>query len=98
MKKEQYILVGIILLTALIVIPIFVNTIITKKWRNKVKDEADYWKWGIIYYNPEDSRIFLPSKMGLGITLNFANPVSIIISAIFAVIIIIMLFLNFSKP
>ncbi len=74
------IFVVLIILFAIISTAItFYNTIVTKKWRNKVPNEEEYWKWGFIYYNPTDSRIFLPKRTGLGYTLNFAKPISIII-------------------
>lgn len=32
------------------------------------------WKWGILYYNPEDNRIIVPKKIQwMGVTFNFAN-------------------------
>lgn len=89
-KTEQYIVLGIVLVAVLITIPIFVNTIITKKWRNKVENESEYWKWGVIYYNPNDKRIFLPKRTGLGITFNFARPISIIITAALLILIFIL--------
>jgi len=37
----------------------------------------DPYIWGIIYFNPKDSRVFVPKKIPwAGITLNFANPFS----------------------
>ena len=87
MTFEKYIFIGIVLIAILITIPIFINTIITKKWRNKVPNESDYWKWGVIYYNPNDKRIFLPKRTGLGITLNFAQPISVILIVLSIIII-----------
>lgn len=44
-----------------------------KKWHNDPKN----WKFFGIYYNKEDQRIFVPKAFyRMGITLNFANPVS----------------------
>ena len=59
---------------------IFYNTIITKKWRNKVANEAECWKLGVFYFNPTDKRLFLPKRSGLGITINFAHPAGILIT------------------
>ena len=40
----------------------------------------DPYKWGIIYFNPQDSRVFVPKKIPwAGITINFANPLSYLI-------------------
>ena len=89
MNSGQVFLWAIIIIAILFSALTFYNTIITKKWRNKVINESDCWKWGIFYYNPLDKRIFLPKRTGLGITLNFANPVSIVVICgilVFAVI------------
>lgn len=36
------------------------------------------WKLGFFYFNKEDKRLFPPKRFGLGWTVNFANPLSII--------------------
>ena len=37
------------------------------------------WIWGIFYFNRKDKRIFLPKRIEwMGITINFANPKSIL--------------------
>ena len=50
--------------------------------------EINHYKFGIFYYNPNDGRIIVPKRIKyLGLTLNFANPLSYgIIIAIFAII------------
>jgi len=36
------------------------------------------WIWGILYFNPDDPRIFPPKRIAwMGWTINFANPYSI---------------------
>jgi uncharacterized membrane protein len=32
------------------------------------------WKWGLIYYNPDDPALIVEKRYGLGYTFNFANP------------------------
>ncbi len=40
--------------------------------------DPNNWKWGVFYYNPNDSRIFPPKRIEwMGWTINFANPKSI---------------------
>lgn len=74
--------------SVLITIPIFYNTVITKKWRNKAEGEANSWYlWGF-YFNPNDKRMFLPKRSGLGLTINFANPWAVIIFVVIIVLII----------
>ena len=41
--------------------------------------EPKNWKWGIIYYNPSDSRTFVPKSVGIGWTPNFARPISYVV-------------------
>ena len=44
------------------------------------RTNPEYYKWGIFYYNPQDSRIILPKRIPwMGWTLNFANLWSYII-------------------
>ena len=38
---------------------------------NRQNDE--FWKWGILYYNPNDSSIWVDKRFGIGWTLNFAH-------------------------
>ncbi|MCY9663094.1 DUF5808 domain-containing protein [Paenibacillus chondroitinus] len=47
------------------------------------KDRKHY-KLGIFYYNPDNKSIFVPKRLGLGWTINFARPISWII--IFAIV------------
>jgi uncharacterized membrane protein len=38
------------------------------------------WKAGLFYFNKKDKRIFLPKRLKwMGYTINFANPVSLIV-------------------
>lgn len=37
------------------------------------------WKLGLFYYNKEDKRLFPPKRWGFGWTVNFANPLSVIV-------------------
>lgn len=67
---------------------VFINTIVTRKWRDKVPGEAESWKWGVFYYNPNDDRIMLPKRTGLGFTLNFARPGAIVLF-MFALVVIL---------
>ncbi|MBW4360397.1 DUF5808 domain-containing protein [Flavobacterium taihuense] len=45
-----------------------------KETWEKWKKDPNKWKWGGIYYNKEDNRLFVPKKIEwMGITINFAN-------------------------
>ena len=42
--------------------------------------DSNNWKLGIFYFNPKDKRIFPPKRIpGLGWTVNFANPLSVLV-------------------
>ncbi|MBK6381799.1 MAG: hypothetical protein IPO01_07520 [Chitinophagaceae bacterium] len=54
------------------------------------------WKWGWIYYNKDDKRIFPPKRnKKMGWTVNFANPISII--AIVVLFVVISLIVRYFK-
>jgi len=43
-------------------------------------DNQDNYKWGFIYFNPNDSRVFVPKSVNwMGYTMNFANPVTYLV-------------------
>ena len=88
---------GIIIFALLFSVITFYNTIITKKWRNKVINESQCWKRGGFYYNPQGKRIFLPKRSGLGLTLNFAHPISTVIMCALFLIVLITLIYPFIK-
>jgi uncharacterized membrane protein len=49
-------------------------------------NDSKYWKLGIFYFNKNDKRIFPPKRNpAMGWTINFANPKSIIVFAIFTI-------------
>jgi uncharacterized membrane protein len=56
--------------------------------------DPDKYKWGFFYFDPKDSRIFVPKNIRwLGFTVNFANPLSyLIIAAIISLIVVIEFF------
>lgn len=41
--------------------------------KGDVLDDDRYWKGGIFYYNPNDPRMFVPKRSGLGYTVNLGN-------------------------
>jgi uncharacterized membrane protein len=44
------------------------------------KNNPDNYKWGIFYYNPDDTRAIVPKRIRwAGWTLNFASPFSYLI-------------------
>ena len=53
-------------------------------------DEDDNWPYGIICYNKNDKNLFVNSRVGFGVTVNFAHPVGKALD-IFAVVMLLLL-------
>ena len=94
MKFESYLIIAIILLAVVFAVLEFLHIIVIKRGRTRIETEPNYWKWGVFYFNPNDPRIFVPKRIEwLGWTLNFAQPVSIIIiGGVFVLIILRMIY------
>ena len=59
-----------------------------KQWH----EDPAHWKWGAFYYNKKDKRLLPPKRNPkMGWTINFANPVSILL---FVVILISVIYLT----
>jgi uncharacterized membrane protein len=51
---------------------------------NEPLNNPDKYKWGIFYYDPDDSRVFVPKNIQwLGYTVNFGNPITYLVLATF---------------
>jgi uncharacterized membrane protein len=62
----------------------------TKETLQSWHDDVNNWKWGSLYFNKNDKRIFIEKPdPAYGFTLNFANPKS------YLVILIATLFFGF---
>lgn len=44
--------------------------------------QADLYRWGLFYVNAKDARIWVPKRLGLGWTLNFAHGASWLLLAL----------------
>lgn len=53
-------------------------------------DEDDNWPYGIICYNKNDKNLFVNSRVGFGVTVNFAHPVGKALD-IFAIVMLLLL-------
>ncbi len=50
---------------------------------DEAKNNPDNWRLGLFYFNPKDKRLFVMKRHGgPGLTVNFANPSSMIVIAI----------------
>lgn len=52
-------------------------------------DEDCYWKLGVFYVNRQDPSIFVEKRFGVGWTINFANPIGILITILPVLVIIL---------
>ncbi len=43
--------------------------------RTEAHDSDKYWKWGLIYYNPNDRHVMVEQRVGIGSTTNMATKV-----------------------
>jgi uncharacterized membrane protein len=60
-----------------------------RKWTNDEIIEYRKMHGAFFYYNKEDSNLFVPKYIGVGITINWANPLAwIVIIAILLLILI----------
>ncbi len=63
---------------------------------DRMRNDPENYRWGIFYFNPKDSRFILPKRnVGMGWTLNFANPYSYLV--ILGIIILAYLMGNIEK-
>ena len=75
----------ILILPIIIVIAAVILSILTGQSGSRVKtknlpekkpifkDDDSYWKFGVLYYNPEDPAIFIEKRFGIGWTINWGR-------------------------
>ncbi|MBP5529071.1 MAG: hypothetical protein J6X80_03375, partial [Lachnospiraceae bacterium] len=51
-----------------------------KEETNFVEDDDDHWFLGMFYYNPNDRKLNVDKRVGVGMTINMAHPVGKIIT------------------
>ena len=76
--------------------PIFTPVSPNQEQYDKWHSDPGNWKAGIIYYNPDDKRYFPPKRVsGMGWTINFANPYSVL--AFMGLFVLILVIINIIK-
>jgi uncharacterized membrane protein len=61
----------------------------SKETLDKWHKNPNNWKFGSIYYNKEDKRIFPPKRVKwMGWTVNFANTKSVLVFALVMILVI----------
>jgi uncharacterized membrane protein len=66
---------------------------VTRTETDGIQNDAR-WKAGMVYWNPDDPAIFVPKRVGIGWTFNFANKWSWMVLIAIVVAILIPLFLR----
>lgn len=51
-------------------------------------DDDDHWIWGIFYYNPNDGRLMVNARVGIGTTINLARRAGQVIMALVVVLVL----------
>jgi uncharacterized membrane protein len=75
-------------LNVLAIYKIFSKISSNQELYDKWHKDPENWKAGIFYYNPEDKRMFPPKRIaGMGWTINFANPYSLLAYALMFLIV-----------
>ena len=54
------------------------------------KDDDDFYKLGIFYYNPNDPSIFVEKRFGVGWSLNFGNKTALVFLVLLLIVILAM--------
>lgn len=84
--------VYMLMLMSSLVLLVRKNLAIDKRYRKDTTievDDDDRWLLGSVYYNPDDRRLNVAKRMGIGGTINLAHPAGKAITAIFGLFLIV---------
>ena len=93
----------IMLLSALLVCAAIRIEFLTRRVQEKLTresgkewyvDEDDKWIWGLIYYNPNDSRIIVNNRVGLNSSVNMARTGGKVLTGILALTLLLIPFIG----
>ncbi len=59
-------------------------------------DRSEHYRWGLFYVNAEDPALWVPKRLGLGWTLNFAHALSWVILAL--LLLPVVLIIGLTRP
>lgn len=94
-------LVLILLLCALLMCAAVRIELLTRRVQEKLTaesgkawyaDEDDKWIWGLVYYNPNDTRVIINNRVGINSTINVARPAGKLFVGITAIILLLLPF------
>ena len=94
MSSEMLMIISVLIYIVLIAVCLCVlalgNTKIESRYHkeaNVITDDDDHWIMGMFYYNPEDKRLNVEKRVGIGATVNMAHPAGKVIAIICALLI-----------
>lgn len=67
---------------------------LTAQVQEAILDEDDHWLWGSFYINPHDNRLFVPMRVGVNLSVNFAKPAGKVLAVLTAAIMLSLPFLG----
>lgn len=79
---------GFVIVPAVLLVAIAIRLFRARGDAPKIGSDS-HWKGGIIYWNPQDSSLFVEKRVGVGWTINAAHPLAWVIGAVLAVVIIL---------
>lgn len=89
-QASEYITIGLSTILAISLFIAFFRFARRREPTGAVLDDDSKWIFGMIYFNPSDSSLFVEKRHGIGQTINFGRPASwIFIVAIIVFIIIV---------
>ena len=82
MVSELFFIIGIMLYIVILMVGLFIyasrNRKIEVRYKKEmtiVEDEDDHWIGGMFYYNPNNKRLNISKRAGVGTTFNLAHPI-----------------------
>lgn len=75
----------VLLIMCAVILVALKNILIDRRYRKETTitaDDDDYWLLGQFYYNPDDKRLNVEKRMGIGGTINLAHPAGKVIAAV----------------
>ena len=95
LTSELFYIIAILVYMVILMAGIFLyacrNKKIELRYRKEmtiVEDEDDYWIGGTFYYNPNNKRLNVNKRVGVGATINLAHPAGKVISAVICLMLI----------
>ena len=98
MVSELFFIIGIMLYIIVLMVGLFVYVsrnrkieIRYKKEMTIVEDEDDHWIGGVLYYNPNNKRLNISKRVGVGTTFNLAHPVGKLAGVLICITFLVMM-------